>query len=257
MSGKQVHGRTTVLMIAVIAVLLVLLAVLIWGLLWPMGMPVGEQDKPGETVEPDATQAAGDTVHTPEPTIQSLAFPYSLEEGKLTVDSLFQYSGYNPDCGDEMGEDIASLVITNRSEEHLAEARLTVTLADGKELAFEVRDLPAGQTVWAFAKDNSAYALSNFCTAIAGTTQFEQSTPLMADRLSAAVQETEVTLTNNSAEAIAGVTVYCHTVFKDVYFGGTAYAYAAGDIPAGGSATVSAVDCYLGEAAVVRIGAGD
>ena len=29
MSGKQVHGRTTVLMIAVIAVLLVLLAVLI------------------------------------------------------------------------------------------------------------------------------------------------------------------------------------------------------------------------------------
>lgn len=134
---------------------------------------------------------------------------------------------------------------------------LTVTLADGKELAFEVRDLPAGQTVWAFAKDNSAYVLSNFCTAIAGTTQFEQSTPLMADRLSAAVQETEVTLTNNSAEAIAGVTVYCHTVFEDVYFGGTAYAYAAGDIPAGGSATVSAVDCYLGEAAVVRIGAGD
>lgn len=173
------------------------------------------------------------------------------------MDSLFQYSGYNPDCGDEMGEDIASLVITNRSEEHLAEARLTVTLADGKELAFEVRDLPAGQTVWAFAKDNSAYVLSNFCTAIAGTTQFEQSTPLMADRLSAAVQETEVTLTNNSAEAIAGVTVYCHTVFEDVYFGGTAYAYAAGDIPAGGSATVSAVDCYLGEAAVVRIGAGD
>ena len=58
MSGKQVHGRTTVLMIAVIAVLLVLLAVLIWGLLWPVGTPVGEQDKPGETVEPDATQAA-------------------------------------------------------------------------------------------------------------------------------------------------------------------------------------------------------
>ena len=47
MSGKQVHGRTTVLMIAVIAVLLVLLAVLIWGLLRPVGTPVGELDMPG------------------------------------------------------------------------------------------------------------------------------------------------------------------------------------------------------------------
>ena len=34
-----------------------------------------------------------------------LAFPYEFADGKLKAASLFQYSGLNPDCNNEEGED--------------------------------------------------------------------------------------------------------------------------------------------------------
>ena len=39
----------------------------------------------------------------------------------------------------------------------------------------------------------------------------------------------------------------------DAYFGGLTYTYPVENIPAGESVTLQAEECYLGEAAVVRI----
>lgn len=182
-----------------------------------------------------------------------LEFPYALENGKLEVSSLFQYSGDNPDCGDEMGEDTAALAVTNLSEQHLTCARFTAELADGTQLRFEVTDIPAGQTVWAFEAENTAYDLENTCLNMSCEASFEDVPPLAEDSLETEVSGTSVTLTNVSGAELTNVTVYCHCWFNEVNFGGLTYAYPVSSIPAGESVEIQAEECYLGEAAVVRV----
>ena len=78
---------------------------------------------------------------------QSLSFPYELENGKLVINSLFQSSIMNPDCRDEMGEDVATLELENGSGEFLESAEIVVTLTDGEELEFEISCIPDGEKV--------------------------------------------------------------------------------------------------------------
>lgn len=182
-----------------------------------------------------------------------LAFPYELEEGKLSVDSIFQFTGFNPDNENAEGENIAALTVVNQSEQHLTSAQFTVKLADGTKLAFEITDLPAGQKAMIFEKENQVYDLDDICEEITDTAEFEDASPVMADMLSAEVQETTVTLTNNSEEDLSNLLLHCHCVIDDVYFGGLTYTYPIESIPVGQSASVDAVDCYLGQAAVVRV----
>lgn len=188
---------------------------------------------------------------------EAVEFPYSLEDGKIEVRSLFQYSGMNPDCKDESGEDIASLEIVNKSEEHLKNGEFTVKLVDGTEIPFVVADIPAGQIVWAYATDNSSYDASVACAVIKSDVTFEDKTSLLEDKLTIDVQETEVTLTNKSEENLKNLNVYCHCFFEEAYFGGLTYTYPVETIPAGKSITLQAEECYLGQAEVVRISQGD
>lgn len=180
-------------------------------------------------------------------------FPYELEDGKLEVNSLFQFSGQNPDCGEEDGENIASLEVVNKSGQHLANAKITVTLESGAELRFEITDLPAGQSVMVFEKNNTSYETSDKCITVEDTAEFEETTALMEDRLAVDVQETSVTLTNTSDEDLTNLLLHCHCFVDDTYFGGLTYSYSVESIPAGQSITVQADECYLGTAAVVRI----
>lgn len=183
-------------------------------------------------------------------------FPYQLEEGKLEVTSLFQFSGSNPDSGGEEGENIASVSLVNCSDEHLKSALITVVLTDGREVHFKVEDLPAGKSVMAFSAENEKYDLSTACEAIACTAEFETSDVVMEEKLSVDVEETAVTLTNHSAEDLENLTVYCHCLLEEEYFGGLTYSYSVEKLPAGENVAFDALDCYLGEAAVVRIEQG-
>lgn len=220
------------LLVVILAVALLLLAFLVWKLV----------DRVGET-QPDASPS-------PE---AGLALPYALEDGKLEVTAVFQYTGDNPDCSDEAGEDIAALAVTNQSGQHLTKAQFTAKLADGAELQFQAADVPAGQTVWAFAADNSSYDTANPCVSITCDARFEASTPVLAEQLSISVEETAVTLTNTSGETLENLTVDCHCLLNDAYFGGRTYSYAVPSIAAGSSVTIQAEECYLGEAAAVRV----
>ena len=198
---------------------------------------------------------SGNGQDTPEEEQQAegLAFPYELEDGKISVDSIFQFTGFNPDNENVEGENIAALTVVNQSKQHLASAQFTVKLADGAKLAFEITDLPAGQKAMIFEKENQIYALDDVCEEITDTAEFEDASSVMADRLTAEVQETTVTLTNNSEEDLTDLLLHCHCMIDDAYFGGLTYTYSIESIPAGQSASVNAEDCYLGQAAVVRV----
>ena len=182
-----------------------------------------------------------------------LAFPYELEDGRLSVDSVFQFSGFNPDNGNEEGENIAALEVTNHSDQQLVAAEISVSLTDDRKFTFEVADVPAGQSVLVFEKENQTYGLNDICTEITDTAEFGDGAVRMEDRLSIQVEETTVTLTNHSEEELNHLLLHCHCLIDGSYFGGLTYTYPVESIPAGQNITVEAEDCYLGEAAVVRV----
>ena len=182
-----------------------------------------------------------------------VTFPYFVEGDKIEVTSLFQYSGPNPDCGEEAGEDIAALSVTNRSGKHVTQETLTLKLATGEKLVFEIQDLPANETAWVFASDNTSCAQDAQVTSLRSSARMESDDQLMSDKVAVSIEETTVTLTNLTSEDLPGLTVFCHTRFDDAFFGGLVYSYPVDNLPAGESVTIQAEDCYLGEAAVVRI----
>lgn len=182
-----------------------------------------------------------------------LALPYELDGGKLVVDSLFQFTGINPDCNDEEGENVAALTVINQSEQHLASAEITAELANNVKLVFEVKDLPAGQSCTVFEKNNTVYELTDTCWSIEDTAEFEEKTTLLEDKIKIDVQETMITLTNTTEEDITNLLLHCHCCVDEAYFGGLTYTYPVENIPAGESVIIQADECYLGEATVVRV----
>lgn len=206
-------------------------------------------------IEKNETKEAEEKIEDEEEV--GINFPYELEDGKIEIDSLFQFSGNNPDCGDEEGENIAALSVINKSEQHLASAEIKANLADGTVLTFEITDVPAGKNIMVFEKNNTCYEISNKCLAIDGTAKFEETTALMEDKLAADVQETTITLTNISGEDLNNLLLHCHCLVDDTYFGGLIYSYPIETIPAGQSVTVQADECYMGTASIVRVSQGN
>lgn len=223
-----------------IFVIITVILLLLFVMLWKVAGSKKTEDKQGN-----------------ETTRQQIEFPYNLEDGKIEVTSLFQYTGMNPDCKDEFGEDIASLEVTNKSDEYLANIELTVELENGTKIPFVATDIPAGQVVWVYAADNNSYDTSVACVDITCEAVFDETASLMEDKLTIDVQETTVTLTNVSEEELIDLSVDCHCLFEEAYFGGLTYTYPVESIPAGESITIQAEECYLGEAVVVRVNQGD
>lgn len=184
---------------------------------------------------------------------RGLQFPYELEDG-LEINSLLSSDLMNPDGDNELVEQLASLEVTNTSEQYLNSAQINVTLTDGTEYLFRVKDLPAGGKTIAFSPENATYDDGTPCEAITAETEFADGDQLMTESVSVSADGTTVLLTNLTQEELGPMTVICHdSLDKTECFGGSSYAYQTEAIPAGGSATVEAVDCILGQPTVVRI----
>ena len=204
-----------------------------------------------ETVDKTDSEETG--METEDENIKTgISFPYEMENGKLIVNSLFQSSVENPDCNNEIEENIASLEIMNQSDEFCPSAEFQVFLQDGREIVFRARDIPPGKKIWAFAVDNQTIEQSDICEKIEGTVEFDQKS-MMENQVMVCVEDTAITVQNLTENEIPGLTVWCHCLFEDTYYGGITYGYTMESLPAGGSVTIEADDCYMGTAEVVRI----
>lgn len=204
----------------------------------------------------DDKKTAGTDTFVPDESAEEepqMVFPYELDGGNLIVHSLFQSSIENPDCGNEYAEDIASLEIENLSGRFLEAAEITIHMDDGSELTMSLEDIPTGRKVWAFDTENRSAAADAVCISMECETEYLDEAPLMEGQLAAEVNETTVTLTNMSEESLSGLTVGCHCLFDEVYYGGKTYSYPAEELAPGASTSVNAEDCFLGTAEVVRI----
>ena len=224
-------------------------------------LPVQTRPTAPEQTEPAQSEPTRPVYTEPEPTeppvYDTIPFPVELEDGMLTVRSIFTYSGMDPDADWAFGESIAGIQLTNTSDEYLRSAEITAILADGAVLTFRAEDVPAGKTVMAFAQEHKLLADPDSCEDIYGDAEFIAGDPLASDLVELRTAGTEITLKNVSGRDLTNLNVTCHGLLDESLFGGTAYHYTIASLPAGGSTVIHAADCLLGMAEVVRVEMGD
>lgn len=182
-----------------------------------------------------------------------LAFPYELDDGKLVVDSVFQYTGLNMDCEDQECEDTGAIQITNKSAEHLAYADITLKLASGNEMIFRIEEIPSGKSVMAFDTENKTYDKADKVIDIKVKTSYVADASLKEDQVSLSVENTKITVGNTSSETLENITIKYHCDAGETYVGGKCREALVEALAAGENTVVEASGCYFGEAAVVNI----
>ncbi len=215
-----------------------------------------EQTEPGQT-DPTETRPVQTEPPETEPSAEEPElFPVLLEDGMLTVQSMFLYSGMNPDAELAFGENIAGLQVVNTSDLHLREAELTALLEDGTALTFLVEDLAPGMSAMAFSLEHGTLKDIAQCVDVYGYAEFEEGDPLRLDLVELRIDGVEITVKNVSGEDLTDLTIFCHGLLDGSNFGGTAYAYRINSLSAGASTVIRARDCILGVAQVARVELG-
>ena len=253
---QQKRQQKTSTQIVLVVVLSVFLAALLMMFVVPQMLYrfSGQESDPELDVTEEAEEAEEPEETLPEITYSPedvLNFPAMLEDDKLEIESLFSFSGINPDSGNQEGDDLATIMLKNTSEAYLEQAVIRATLLDGTECTFVATDLPAGKSTMAFATGNEALAQENSCVSLSCEASFTELEPW--DQLSVSTVGTTVTLQNNSDKDLTNIDVYCRDVFGESYFGGITYKHTISSLPANQSATVDVTDSLLGMVEVVRI----
>lgn len=183
----------------------------------------------------------------------AVEFPSELDGGNIRIESLFQFTGVNPDAQKQKATDVSAIELTNASSKYLREATVTVTLATGKKVSFMVTDVPAGADVMAFSVDNAPLLATDVCTAITANTVFGDETNY--DGVEVSVDGMMITVKNTSSKDVELLDVYYRDVFGDKYFGGKTNICNIEYLSAGESVTVAAEETLLGVIEVVRVAA--
>ncbi len=205
--------------------------------------PDNGMQTPAEDKDPDVPEEHSTGV--------PVEFPVVLDEGRMEVQSLFPFSGVNPDAGKQDAEDAAAILLRNTSEQYLREAALTLTFDDGTERLFFVQDVPAGADVMVFSVSSERLLAADLCTGIAVDATYEDTPGFGSVGIS--VEGLAVTVTNRSTGDLTGIDVYYRDVFDDKYFGGITYTYRIEQLSAGESTVFTAGESLLGLIDVVRV----
>jgi hypothetical protein len=208
---------------------------------------------PGASEEDPALDPGDDNNDKTTESIDAVTFPLIIEEGKLEIESIIQYDGLNPDCGNQEGNDIAAITVRNVSDVYLESAEISMSTNNGNILTFVITDLPAGEAVFAFSQENTSVDADAVYGDVICEASFDADANMSQDQVSVSVDGTVITLQNETNESLSNIVVYCHSTLGDQYFGGITYTYSIETLPANGSAEVDALDCILGLAEVVRI----
>lgn len=235
----------------------VVLGLLFWLVLGSRDDPGGDPIDPSGQTQTDPQQT-GEGIVDPDETTEPavLELPYSLENGKLSVDTVLQFTGLNPDRQDEWAEDVAAIMLTNNSQLHMASANITVVTSGGTAATFTAYDIPPGMSAMVVSPENTHIESNPGCIQIFCDAEFLPQLPLADDRLLISVVGTDITVENISGEDLSQITIYCHSMLDTTCYGGTTFVYKIDSLPSGDSTVVSALDHYLGPVEVVRVEIG-
>lgn len=222
---------------------------LLIGIIVLMGTVILFSKTKGEDV---ADPGKDDLEQNTEATKEAIAFPYRLEEEGLEMEALFQYSGMNPDCNGEEGEDVGAIQFKNSSGQYLEKVTITMAMEDGTTLHFLIEDLPTDSSTMAFEVSNTTYDATKAVWEIDAETVYEEAS-LQEEDITVTAKESSLAVKNQTDITIHHLTVVYRCVMDDMYFGGRSYRKEISSLEGGKTTEVDTSECYFGEAAVVNI----
>lgn len=249
---KKSGAKTAALILGILALAAVMVLFVMPRILYRLS---GEAEELPEeqTVQTEISGENAAAESIAEMSASGVEYPVKLENGQLVLENLFQYEGINPDCGLESGRNTAAVTLRNVSDAYLSEAALTLELSDGRTAEFYVTDLPAGKAVNAFAADNAQLEGEVLCVDVRCEASWEPMEETIPEAVSYAVDGITIAITNNTAQEIPELRVYCRDLFGDAYFGGKTQEYTVNNVPANGTVTVEAQSSLMGLIEVVRV----
>lgn len=206
---------------------------------------VGETSTESTNVKTDETTAEDEN--------PKADFPIVLEDGKLTIESIFQSSIPNPDKDFEDAVDIASIELVNQSQDYLKKADIAIALEDGTKLVFQVCDIPAGKTVWAFDMSNTTIAAEHPYKEVQCDAEFDETYSGWEGQFLVSSEGVMTEITNLNDQEQTDIKVRFHCVMEDIYFGGISYEYSIDKLAAQESAVLEVIECYFGDSEAVQI----
>ena len=238
-------------------IVLILAIVIILGIVIAVNQSSSKQESSTEKSEENeeaskVTEAAEEATEEDEEDAKKRE-ALTLEEEQIQVDSLFQYSGINPDAENAECEDVAAIQMKNNSEQYLESAEVSVELSDGTAYSFVVQDIPAGKSVIAFESGNTSYDGKTGVAFIEAKTSYSSEAGVKEDEVKVTSDDNGVQISNISGDAIGTMKVKYHCVMDDMYFGGISSETEVDGLAAGESTAVDTSESILGDADVVSI----
>lgn len=180
--------------------------------------------------------------------------PVLAENSGIVCQQYSLFSGqFVEDGRDELVSDVASLLVTNKTERFLDLATITYDI-DGETATFIVTGLPAGRSAWVMETDRMTASGSSKFTYRGITTSFRDGVVATAEDVTVTADGNMLTATNNTDKALAGVFIYYRTLHTDGNFlGGITYLVDFGTLEPGGA--VTKMGGHYSEASeIVRVG---
>lgn len=199
---------------------------------------VGNQQLPSSSPT-DPPEAPSEEIETPESTAKPVgADAYAIPEGiGLSCDEVASFSGQFPeDRKDELVENVASILVTNRSDRYLDVAALAYDI-DGKTATFLVSGLPAGQSVWVMESSRMQVHTDSIFTYTDCSSSFLDGVFAATGNLPLKQSGNMLLATNASEHTLENITVYYKRIHQDGnLFGGVTYTVSFGTLAPGESA---------------------
>lgn len=243
MKQKNTKKRTRTLLLALVIVLAILLGTL-------LGLALADTQRPEPETTSNSTQSTaaappGSTADVPgdvgveQPNIQQTQY--------LKLGSLYTSSIPNPDGGNAMATDIASLEVENTAQRYLLKAQLKAYMSDGTTIDFTVQELPAGAVAEVFDPENRALPAGVTCQRIDCVSEEYMDPPQLPEGLWV---EGDI-VANAGQTTLENITVVYRCDLGEQFFGGIAYTYEIESLEPGQSLQITGGELF-GMVTVVR-----
>ena len=181
--------------------------------------------------------------------------PDNPEEPKLSCDRIASFSGiFVEDGSDVPAENVAALLVTNRSEKYLDLANVVYEI-DGVKATFIITGLPAGKSTWVMEYTKMQIEAESEIKYVGCNTSFRDDAIATAKEVTLRCDGNLLYATNNTDRTLENVFIYYKSLHSDGnYFGGITYLVEFGSIEPGKTIEKLGGHFAVGESEIVRIG---
>lgn len=178
-----------------------------------------------------------------------------IASGDISCDKFGIFSGqFVEDGRDELVQNVAAVLVTNRTDRFLDFATLTFDI-DGQTATFILSGLPAGRSAWVMEATRMTATNSSVFTYLNCVDAFRDDVTASTDKVTITSDGNMLTAVNNTSETLEGVFIYYRTLHTDGNFlGGITYRVDFGKLEPGTPVETLAGHFNKDTTEIVRIG---